>query len=327
MEKNETPSEYKLHIKLLNERLPHHMSYTPALLAHIAYKGIDSARYSDFQKNVWCGNKNINSLTDLFTELETFDHHSLKTTDNPSSILKSALAKKVAFNPAVNKGYDPSPPAKTPGSNDTKTFDWKGQRDLSSNQVGFILRKFHKGCPLCRTNEHEFPSCPVIKNKWSITKQRCANQPNPEAGTACQATSNNEVQDENDLSNETTPDTQGKLPTCNTTYLTTPGMNTSLSSITTSDQLLTTLPSSTQGNQVLIETESKELDQPGSFRQEMYSDRNDPYINNAMRICSRDNASIVAPAQTAFVSASLSGLCMGKASTVNTNKYINTGFA
>ena len=41
MKATEKPSEFKLRIELLNERLPTSVAYTLALLAHIAYKGLD----------------------------------------------------------------------------------------------------------------------------------------------------------------------------------------------------------------------------------------------------------------------------------------------
>jgi hypothetical protein len=154
--------------------------------------------------------------------------------------------------------------AKASGSNDSKTFNWKGQKDLSSSQVGFILKKFGKGCPLCHTNEHEFTSCPVIKDKWSVSKMKKSNQSSPKVGTGRQTTADGTLQENSDTSTETTADSQGKSSTpCD--YITTPETDTSLSPFTTSDQLLTILSSPTQGNRYLIETENEELDQLGSF--------------------------------------------------------------
>jgi hypothetical protein len=63
MKTGETPSMFKLQIDLLNERLPKVVVYTPALLAHAAYKGLDKTSYSSFhQENVQNENKSVESL-------------------------------------------------------------------------------------------------------------------------------------------------------------------------------------------------------------------------------------------------------------------------
>ena len=69
----ETKSAYKLRVELLNERLSRNVAYTPALLAHAAYRGLDATRYSAFQLNVRAGNKRVETLTGLFSDLESFD--------------------------------------------------------------------------------------------------------------------------------------------------------------------------------------------------------------------------------------------------------------
>jgi hypothetical protein len=62
-------------------------------------------------------------------------------------------------------------------SSDTNlTHDWKEQKDLNPNQVGFLMKKFHKGCVICRTNDHESFVFPIIKDKLSITTKRTNNR-------------------------------------------------------------------------------------------------------------------------------------------------------
>jgi hypothetical protein len=53
MKATETPSELKLRIELLNECLPPMVVYTPALLAHIAYKGLDKGRYGSCSRRMF----------------------------------------------------------------------------------------------------------------------------------------------------------------------------------------------------------------------------------------------------------------------------------
>jgi hypothetical protein len=57
---------YKLRIKLLKECLPRDIAYTPALLAHTAYKGLDKSCYSEFQANICAGNRHIETVSGLF---------------------------------------------------------------------------------------------------------------------------------------------------------------------------------------------------------------------------------------------------------------------
>jgi hypothetical protein len=65
----EKPADYKLRIELLNMRLPKRSRYTPALLAHTAYKGLDPDRYAAFQANVQAGNKRVDTVSGLFASL------------------------------------------------------------------------------------------------------------------------------------------------------------------------------------------------------------------------------------------------------------------
>lgn len=48
-----TPSAYKLRIELLNEHLPAKVAYAPALLAHVAYKGLDPNRYVEIFRRMF----------------------------------------------------------------------------------------------------------------------------------------------------------------------------------------------------------------------------------------------------------------------------------
>jgi hypothetical protein len=130
--------------------------YTPALLAYAAYKGLDKTRYSSFQENIQNGNKRVESLVGLFQDLETFDNLELnELTPEPAPILKNGTAKKVTF--------DKSPPEQP---TDASPFNWKGQKDLNTNQANWLSRKFIKGgCIVCHRGSHEFIACPVIKDK------------------------------------------------------------------------------------------------------------------------------------------------------------------
>jgi hypothetical protein len=163
----ETPSMYKLRIKLLNEWLPCEIAYTPALLAHTAYKGLDKSRYSKFQANVRAGNRRVETVSGLFADLETFDTLTIKKhARNLDSILKPASARAVTF--------DKTSSNKTSSDTDL-THDWKGQKDLNPNQVVFLMKKFHKGCVICHTNDHEIFVCPIIKDKLLIMTKRTNN--------------------------------------------------------------------------------------------------------------------------------------------------------
>ena len=64
----------------------------------------------------------------------------------PMSILKTVSTQMVSFDKMLDQENRPPNPA-----DNTQTFDWKGQKDLSSSQVRFLLKKYYKGCILCRT--------------------------------------------------------------------------------------------------------------------------------------------------------------------------------
>jgi hypothetical protein len=165
----ETPSMYKLRIvELLNERLPCEIAYTLALLAHMVYKGLDKSRYSEFQANVRAGNQRVETVSGLFADLKTFNTLAIKKhARNPDSILKPASARAVTF--------DKTSSNKTP-SDTNLTHDWKGQKDMNPNQVGFLMKKFHKGCVICHMNNHKIFVCPIIKDKLSITTKHTNNR-------------------------------------------------------------------------------------------------------------------------------------------------------
>jgi hypothetical protein len=98
------------------------------------------------------------TLVGLFQDLKTFKNMELKeSTLEPTLILKNATAKKVTF--------DKLPTEQPP---DASPFDWKGQKDLNTNQANGLLCKFIKGCIVCHSNAHEFIACPVIKDKFNV---------------------------------------------------------------------------------------------------------------------------------------------------------------
>jgi len=318
MKTGETPSAFKLRIELLNERLPKEVAYTPALLAHVAYKGLDKTRYSSFQENVRNGNKRVETLVGLFQDLETFDNMELKeSTPEPAPILKNATAKKVTF--------DKSPTEQPP---DASPFDWKGQKDLNTNQANWLLRKFTKGCIVCRTNAHEFVACPVIKDKFNVERINKSSSRTPE-GSARPARANTSGDADPTPMTTAAPtdaDAQGK---CSPSVVSSVAPELSLSSITTSDSHLTSdSPSSQASNHLSTELNGADGNQWGGLRQETVSLPQDPSIDiDAMRI-HRDNASRIAIAQAAsslFVCSPR--LCMGRASKVSLDRIIRSGYA
>jgi hypothetical protein len=179
-----------------------------ALQAHTAYKGLDKSRYSEFQANVRAGNRRVETVSGLFADLETFDTLAIeKHARNLDLILKPASAHAVTF--------------KKTSSNTNLTYDWKGQKDLNPNQVGFLMKKFHKGCVICHTNDHKIFLCPIIEDKLSITTKRTNNRDKTtrttpsENGSARTASATIlEDEDEDKDNNETTKETnevkQGK---------------------------------------------------------------------------------------------------------------------
>jgi hypothetical protein len=76
----------------------------------------------------------VETLTGLFLDLETFDNLEIKDA-SLEPILKNGTARRVTFE------KDEQQP---PKSNNDTLFDWKGQKDLNTSQVGFLLRKFPK---------------------------------------------------------------------------------------------------------------------------------------------------------------------------------------
>jgi hypothetical protein len=93
-------------------------------------------------------------------------------TPEPAPILKNDTAKKVTF--------DKSPPEQPTNAS---PFDWKGQKDLNTNQANWLLRKFIKGCIVCCTSSHEFIACPVIKNKFKVKCINKSSSRTPEGST------------------------------------------------------------------------------------------------------------------------------------------------
>jgi hypothetical protein len=320
MAPTETPSAYKLRIELLNERLPTKVAYAPALLAHVAYKCLDPNRYGDFQKNVRAGNKSVETITGLFTDIESFDNLAVEQPSNAStSILKTPSARTVSFSK--------TPDQEQPSDNPAATFDWKGQKDLSVRQAAFLLKKFqHKGCILCRTNEHELVCCPALKDKMVITiKRNKTNRPSP-TGSARTATADDaDLDEDTTTTTDTTAEEQGKSPPILTSTISTPTPEeVSLLPFATSEQNLTIVSVSTQD-----EYDSDDNDQLGSFRQEIFPGQPDPSITNAMRN-RRDmsNASKIAIAHTAYTTfVGPHGPCMGRASKVSLDRVIKSGYA
>jgi hypothetical protein len=140
MHPSKTPLAFKLCIELLNEHLPVEVAYTPALLTHTAYKGLDKAHYSSFQDNIWNGNKCIESLSSLFLDLEAFNNLAIKDSTTPAPILKNCLAKKVTFDQQTNQPALSSTPL-LPSANTGAPFNWKGQKNLLATQAGSLVQK------------------------------------------------------------------------------------------------------------------------------------------------------------------------------------------
>jgi hypothetical protein len=319
MDMKETPSAYKLRVELLNERLPREVAYAPALLAHVAYKGLDANRYGDFQKNVRAGNKNVETITGLFSDIECYDNLSVGNTVDTSttSILKNASARTVSFEKTTDK-------AKTSKSSEESdsTFGWKGQQDLNEKQATFLLtNKYKKGCPLCRTGTHEFVACPVVKETSMYTIKRNSKTTRPSETGSARVTTSTIQDDDNLTTSDSTADEQGKFDS--TSYVSTlVSTEISLSPSTASNQYLTSSFHSSQD-----ELDSDDTDQLGSFQQEIFHGPKDPSISNTMRI-RRDNASRVVVGQTASTTFGRpTGPCMGRAKTTSICKIIKSGFA
>jgi hypothetical protein len=264
MKPSETPSAFKLRVELLNERLPAEVAYTPALLAHAAYKGLDKTRYSSFMENIRNGNKRIESLSSLFIDIEAFDNLTINESSILDPVLKSGSAKKVTFSDQQNSSSTPSSATQSSSSGDTSVpFDWKGQKDLSTNQVGWLLKKFYKGCVVCRTNTHEFSACPVLKDKFSVKRIKSSSRPS-ETGSARAASATvtpDSTSTSNDTTTATSAETQGKFNASFTMHsVSTAGpVKTSLSPSTTSVQHhLTSVSSPLQANH--LRTESDRID-------------------------------------------------------------------
>jgi Reverse transcriptase (RNA-dependent DNA polymerase) len=327
---SETPSAFKLRIELLNERLPTEVAYTPALLAHAAYKGLDKTRYSSFQDNVRNGNKRIESLSSLFLDLEAFDNLAIKENTSPTPILKNGSAKKVSFDQHADKPDSSSTPS---SSTDVSTmFGWKGQKDLSAAQAGWMLRKFYKGCVVCRTNTHELVTCPIVKEKFQVKRSGNRDRSSSSAtatGSARTATANPDptTSDTDDTTTTTTAENQGKSYSTHAPDIisTAAPIEISLSSSTASDPL-TSVSSPSQAKHLIEESIQDDVDQRGSFQQEIFPGPMDPSISNAMHIRrSRGNVSRVALHSS--ISSLFTNLCMGRASKASTARIIRSGFA
>jgi hypothetical protein len=272
----ETPSMYKVRIELLNERLPRKIAYTLALLVHTAYKGLDKSRYSEFRANVRAGNRRVETGSGLLADLETFDTLAIKKrASNPESILKPASTRALTF--------------KKTSSDMNLTHDWKGQKDLNPNKVGFLMKKFHKGCVICRTNDHEIIVCPIIKDKFSITTKRTNNRDkttrttpsgNGSARTASATIPDEEDEDNSGTTEETNEVKQGK--SFHSISSPAPKIMSLLPSAT-SAQNLTPLFIPSQDNILVNELEhDDDIDQRGSFQQETLLGPTDPSISIAM---------------------------------------------
>jgi hypothetical protein len=274
----ETPSMYKLRIELLNKRLPHEIAYTPALLAHTAYKGLDKSHYSKFQANVRARNQRVETVSGLFADLKIFDTLAIeKHARNPNSILKPASACAVTF--------------KKTSSETNLTHDWKGQKDLNPNQVGFLMKKFHKGCIICRMNNHKIFVCPIIKDKLSITTKRTNNRnktncrtPSGSGSTRTASATIPEDEDEDKDNNETTEETnevkQGK--SCHSISSPVPKILSLLPSATSAQNLT---PLFIPSQDIILVDELKladDIDQRGSFQRETLPGPTDPLISIVM---------------------------------------------
>jgi hypothetical protein len=259
----ETPSMYKLRIKLLNEWLPHEIAYTQALLGHTVYKGLDKSRYSEFQANVRAGNRRGETVSGLFADLEAVGTLVAikKHASNPESILKPASAHAVTF--------------KKTSSDTNLTHDWKGQKDLNPNQVGFLIEKFQKGCVICHTNDHKIIMCPIIKDKFLITTKHTNNRNkttcttpsrNGSARTTLATIPDDEDEDNSGTTKEINKVKQGK--SCHSISSPAPNILSLLPSAT-SAQNLTPLFIPSQDNILVDELEhADDIDQRGSFQQE-----------------------------------------------------------
>ena len=127
--------------------------------------------------NFRAGNKRVETVAGLFTDLESFNNPlAIEKLASTTSILKTASTRMVVT-------FDKTPPdsaiqTSTSSVDNPQTYDWKGQKNLNSSQVGFLLKKFHKGCIICRTNMmHEVNVCPVIKDKLKVTVKAIHRQP------------------------------------------------------------------------------------------------------------------------------------------------------
>jgi hypothetical protein len=178
-------------------------------------------------------------------------------------------------------------------SSDTNlTRDWKGQKDLNSNQVGFLMKKFHKSCVICHTNDHKIFVCPIIKDKFSImTKHRnncdktthMTPSGNGSARTAWATIPEDKDEDKDEDNNETTEETnkvkQGK---CHSISSLAPKIMSLLPSAT-SAQNLTPLFTPSQDNVLVNKLELDDnIDQRGSFQQETLPGPTDPLISIVM---------------------------------------------
>jgi hypothetical protein len=84
MKTGDTPPSFKLQIELLNKCLPRDIAYKPALLAHVAYKGLNKTCYSSFQENV-CNRLNGNKRVDtswFIPRPQDFQEHGTQRVDS-----------------------------------------------------------------------------------------------------------------------------------------------------------------------------------------------------------------------------------------------------
>ena len=341
----ETPSEYRMRVELLNERLPTHVAYPPTLLAHFALRGLDNARYGAFKQNIMNGNKSVETVKKLFEDIQTFDHAQLPAPPNDTTTTsRSASARTVTFADLPSRSGSSPPP-----STSDQTFGWKGQADLNEQQVEFLLNKYvtRGGCIYCRTKSHsseDSAACPVYNRTHPSTTQQHSNtgtgsnrsngnrsnnrsnnnrsnnnNRSTATGSARQATADPDTMTTTMTATETTPADQGK-----SSIISTPAPpESSLLHSATSDQHLTSLSSPPQDKI----TENDDVDPSGSFQQEIFPEPEDPSLQPAMRI-RRDNASKIALAQTSrslFVGPI--GPCMGRAQQTLLAKSIQSGHA
>jgi hypothetical protein len=209
--------------------------------------------------------------------------------------------------------------------------------DLNPNQVEFLMKKFHKGCVICHTNNHEIVMCPVIKDKLSITTKRTNNRNkttrttpsgNGSARTTLATIPEEEDKDNNGTTNEMNEVEQGK--SCHSISSTAPKIMSLLPSAT-SAQNLTPLFIPSQDNLLVDELEhDDDIDQRVSFQQETLPGPTDPSISIAMCFRQRDtsntsNIVLARTAQTSFVGST--GFCMGRARLVSPHKSIKHGYA